>query len=92
MPYFSAGFYRSLVDKERRAIERAMLAVFTLCTEGPTYPGLEVKQLEGLDLWSMRAALKLRVYFRWRPDGDVEIEELGDREDQHTTLRRFKER
>lgn len=93
MPHLTPAFHRSLVDKDRRAIERALLAVFTLCTEGPSYPGLEVKQLEGgVGLWSMRAALKLRVYFRWRPDGDVEIEELADREDQHTTLRRLKER
>ena len=93
LPYFTPAFYRSLVDKDRRAIERTMLAVFTLCTEGPAYPGLEVKQLEGgVGLWSMRAALKLRVYFRWREDGDVEIDELADREDQHTTLRRLKDR
>ena len=36
--------------------------------------------------------LGLRVYFRQRPDGDVEILEVADREEQHTTLRRLKER
>ena len=92
LPYFTPAFYRSLADKDRRAMERAFSAVHTLCTEGPGYPGLEVKQLEGMGLWSMRAALKLRVYFRWRQDGDVEIEELADREDQHTTLKRLKDR
>ncbi len=92
VPHFTPGFYRSLEGKERRSIERAIQAVFLYCTEGPSYPGLEVKQLEGMSLWSMRAALKLRVYFTLRPDGDVDIEALADREDQHTLLRRWKDR
>jgi hypothetical protein len=92
VPYFTGAFYRSLADKERRAIEQAFWAIFTLCSEGPAYPGLEVKQLEGVGLWSLRASLKLRVYFRFRSDGDVEIEQLADREDQNTTLRRLKDR
>ena len=92
MPHFTAAFYRSLEGKERRAIERAIQAVFLFCTEGPSYPGLEVKALEGHTLWSMRASLKLRVYFAMRSDGDIDVEALADREDQHTTLRRLKER
>lgn len=92
VPYLSPGFYRSLVGKERRSIERAVHAILLFCVEGPAYPGLETKQLEGQDLWSFRAALKLRVYFRFREDGDVDVLALGDREDQNTLLRRLKER
>ena len=66
--------------------------MFLFCDEGPAYPGLEVKQIEGQDLWSLRASLKLRVYFRPRDDGDVEIIALADREDQKTALRRLKDR
>ena len=92
LPHWNPSFYKSLGDKDRRSIEAAMRAVLLFCTEGPAYPGLEVKQIEGQDLWSLRASLKLRVYFRLRDDGDAEFVALADREDQHTTLRRLKER
>lgn len=92
LPHLTPGFYKSLEGKDRRSIERAMQAVLLLCTEGPSYPGLEVKQIEGQPLWSMRASLKLRVYFGHRVDGDLDIVALADREDQNTVLRRLKER
>ncbi len=92
LPRFLPSFYKSLEGKERRAIERAFQAILLFCTEGHSYPGLEVKQLGGQDMWSLRASLGLRVYFRPLPDGDIELLELGDREDQNTTLRRLKER
>lgn len=92
VPYFLPSFYKSLEDKERRSIEKAIQAALLFCTEGHSYPGLEVKQIEGQDLWSLRASLRLRVYFRFRHDGDVDFIALADREDQHTTLRRLKER
>lgn len=92
LPHFTPAFYKSLVGKERKAIERAMQAVLLFCTEGHAYPGLEVKQLGGQDTWSLRASLGLRVYFRQIEDGDIEVLELADREEQHTTLRRLKER
>jgi hypothetical protein len=92
LPHFTPAFYKSLVGKERKAIERAMQAVLLFATEGHAYPGLEVKQLGGQDTWSLRASLGLRVYFRQIEDGDIEVLELADREDQHTTLRRLKER
>ena len=40
----------------------------------------------------MRASLGLRIYFRPIGEGDIEVIELGDREDQNTTLRRLKEK
>ncbi|MFN6146027.1 MAG: hypothetical protein ACK5AL_06705 [Planctomycetota bacterium] len=92
LPRFLPSFYKSLEGKERKAVERAVQAVLLFCTEGHGYPGLEVKQMGGQDTWSLRASLGLRVYFRHRDDGDVEVLELADREDQHTTLRRLKER
>jgi hypothetical protein len=92
VPHFAPSFYRSLGDKDRRSIERAMQAILLFCTEGYAYPGLDVKQLGGQDTWSLRASLGLRVYFRRREDGDVEFLELANREDQHTTLRRLKDR
>ncbi len=92
VPYFTEAYYKTLVNKERVSVEKAMQAVFQFCVEGPAYPGLEVKQIEGQDLWSLRASLKLRVYFRMRADGDVDVLALADREDQRTTLRRLKER
>ncbi|MHC5065936.1 MAG: hypothetical protein ACYTG5_18400 [Planctomycetota bacterium] len=92
LPRFPASFYKSLEGKDRRSLEKAMHAVLIFCVEGPTYPGLEVKQLEGMDIWSLRASLKLRVFFQLRGDGDVDFLALADREDQHTTLRRLKDR
>jgi hypothetical protein len=92
MPHFLPSFYKSTVGKDRRSVERAVQAVLLFCTEGHSYPGLEVKQLGGQDTWSLRASLGLRVYFRPLPDGDIELLELADREEQHTTLRRLKER
>ncbi|MCA8976808.1 MAG: hypothetical protein KDC98_18950 [Planctomycetes bacterium] len=92
VPYFLPSFYKSLVGKERKAVERAVHAILLFCTEGHAYPGLECKQLGGQDTWSLRASLGLRIYFRPLPDGDIEVLELGDREDQNTTLRRLKER
>jgi len=92
LPYFQPSFYKSFTDKDRRAIEQAVQAALLFCTEGPSYPGLEVKQIEGQDLWSLRASIKLRVYFRFREDGGVDFLEVADREDQHTALRRLKER
>lgn len=92
VPHFQQSFYKSLEGKERRSIERAVQAILLFCTEGHAYPGLEVKQLGGQDTWSLRASLGLRVYFRQLGDGDIEVLELGDREDQNTTLRRLKER
>lgn len=92
LPYFAPSFYKSLVGKDRRAVEQAVHAVLLFCTEGYRYPGLEVKQMGGQDTWSLRASRGLRVYFRPRRDGDVEILELADREEQDTTLRRLKER
>lgn len=92
LPYFLPSFHKSLIGKDRRSIARAFQAILLFCTEGHGYPGLEVKQMGGQDTWSLRASLGLRVYFRQRPDGDVEFLELADREEQHTTLRRLKER
>lgn len=92
LPRFLPSFYKSLEGKDRKAVERAIQAVLLFCTEGHAYPGLEVKQLGGQDTWSLRASLGLRVYFRPLPDGDIELLELGDREDQNTTLRRLKDR
>jgi hypothetical protein len=92
VPYLQPSFYKSLESKERRAVEQAWQALLLFCTEGHSYPGLEVKQLGGQDTWSLRASRGLRVYFRQRADGDVDVLELGDREDQHTTLRRLKEK
>lgn len=92
LPRFLPSFYKSLDGKERRAVERAFTAVHLFCTEGHAYPGLEVKQLGGQDTWSLRASLGLRVYFRQLPDGEIEVLELADREEQHTTLRRLKDK
>ncbi len=92
LPRFLPSFYKSLEGKDRRSVERAIQALLLFCTEGHAYPGLEVKQLGGQDTWSLRASLGLRVYFRPLADGDIEVLELGDREDQHTTLRRLKDR
>lgn len=92
VPHFLPSFYKSLEGKERRSVERAIHAMLLFCTEGHGYPGLEVKQLGGQDTWSLRASLGLRIYFRNMEDGDIEVIELGDREDQNTTLRRLKER
>lgn len=92
VPHFTVSFYKSLEGKERRHVEQAIQAALVFCTEGPAYPGLEVKQIEGQELWSLRASLKLRVYFLFRDDGAVEFVAVADREDQHTMLRRLKER
>jgi hypothetical protein len=92
LPHFLPSFYKSLDGKDRKAVERAFQAVLLFCTEGHAYPGLEVKQLGGQDTWSFRASLGLRVYFRQRDDGDIDLLELADREEQHTTLRRLKEK
>jgi hypothetical protein len=92
LPRFLPSFYKSLEGKERKSVARAFAAILQFCTEGHAYPGLEVKQLGGQDTWSLRASLGLRVYFRQLPDGEIELLELGNREDQHTTLRRLKER
>jgi hypothetical protein len=40
----------------------------------------------------MRASLKLRVYFTYRGDRDIDVLDVADREDQNTMLRRWKER
>lgn len=92
VPWFQPSFYKSLDGRDRRSVERAIQAVLLFCTEGHSYPGLEVKQLAGQDAWSMRASLGLRIYFRHRDDGGIDVLELADREDQHTALRRLKER
>jgi uncharacterized coiled-coil protein SlyX len=89
-PYFTAEFYRSLEGRDQRSVEAAFDAVFRFATAGYSYPGLEVKQLEGVDLWSMRAGIKVRVYFRPRGDGHVDILAMGDREEQDTLLRRLR--
>lgn len=90
VPHLQPSFYKSLESKGRRSVERAFHALLLFALEGPSYPGLEVKQLGGQDLWSLRASLKLRVYFRPREDGDIDVIALADREDQATTLRRLK--
>jgi len=90
IPHFTADFYRSLGGRDQRSIEAAFDAIWRFATSGYGYPGLEVKQLEGIDLWSMRAGIKVRVYFRPRSDGDVDILAVGDREDQDTLLRRLR--
>ena len=90
-PYFTQPFHKSLENKDRRAVEAAYRAILLFCTEGPGYPGLQVKQLDS-PIWSFRAALKLRVYFTNREDGDVDILELADRQEQPTVLRRLREK
>lgn len=90
-PYFTQSFYKSLENKDRRAVEAAYQAILLFSTEGPGYPGLQVKQLDA-PIWSFRAALKLRVYFVNRGDGDVDILELADRQEQPTVLRRLREK
>ncbi len=90
VPNFTSEFHRSLEGRDRRSVEAAFDAIFRFATAGYGYPGLEVKQLEGVNLWSMRAGIKVRVYFRPRADGDVDILAVGDREDQDTLLRRLR--
>jgi hypothetical protein len=92
LPHFLPSFYKSLDGKDRKSVERAFQAILLFCTEGHSYPGLEVKQLGGQDTWSFRASLGLRVYFRPMEDGDIDLIELADREEQNTTLRRLKEK
>lgn len=92
VPHFLPSFYKSLVGKDRKSVERAVQAVLLFCTEGHAYPGLEVKKLGGQDTWSLRASLGLRVYWKERDDGDIDVLELADREEQHTTLRGLKDR
>jgi hypothetical protein len=92
LPRYTPSFYKSLDGKDRKAVERAFGAVHLFCTEGHSYPGLEVKQMGGQDTWSLRASLGLRVYFRPTGDGEVEVLELADREEQNTTLRRLKDK
>ncbi|MEM7199282.1 MAG: hypothetical protein AAF628_03390 [Planctomycetota bacterium] len=92
VPRFAPSFYKSLEAKTRRAASQTIGAALLFCTEGPSYPGLEVKRLEGSVIWSLRAALKLRVYFLLHDDGTAEFVEVVDREEQHTALRRLKER
>ena len=92
LPRFLPSFYKSLEGKDRRAAARAIEAVLLFCTEGPGDPGLEVKQMGGQDTWSLRASLGLRVYFQKLGAGEIEVQELADREEQNTTLRRRKER
>lgn len=92
LPHLLPSFYKSLVGKDRKAVERTFAALLQFCLEGHSYPGLEVKQLGGQDTWSFRASLGLRVYFRQRDDGDIEVLELADREEQNTTLRRLKDK
>ncbi|MBM4060324.1 MAG: hypothetical protein FJ265_04380 [Planctomycetes bacterium] len=92
LPHFLPSFYKSLAGKDRRSVERTLQAILLFCTEGHAYPGLEVKQLGGQDTWSLRASLGLRVYFRQREDGDVDLLEVADREEQNTTLRRLKDK
>lgn len=90
VPHFTPEFYRSLGGREQRSVDAAFEAVWRFATAGYSYPGLEVKQLEGIDLWSMRAGIKVRVYFRPRPDGGFDVLSMGDREDQDTLLRRHR--
>lgn len=90
VPYFTPEFYRCLVSRDMRDAEVAFDAVLRFATAGYGYPGLQVKQLEGVDLWSMRAGIKTRVYFRPRSDGDVDVLAVGDREEQDTLLRRLR--
>lgn len=92
VPHFLPSFYKSLVGKERKSVERAVQAVLLFCTEGPAYPGLEVKKLGGQETWSLRASLGLRVYFENRDDGDVDVLGVADREEQMTTLKGLKDR
>lgn len=92
LPHFGPHFYRSLEGKDRKSVERAMQAVLLFCTEGPAYPGLEVKKLGGQNTWSLRASLGLRVYFENRDDGDIDVLGLADREEQPTVLKRLKDR
>jgi hypothetical protein len=67
----------------------AFLAIARLCHDGPCYPCLETKRLEGLDnLWSIRATIKHRVYFQGPTDGNFLVVGVEDREDQPTYLRR----
>ncbi len=91
IPYFKPGFIKSLEGKERRSVESAYQAILLFCTEGPSYPGLQVKQLEAASVWSFRAGIKLRVYFMPREDGDIDLVALADRQEQKTMLRRLKD-
>ncbi|MEO0481598.1 MAG: hypothetical protein AAF196_19175 [Planctomycetota bacterium] len=92
VPQFTQSFYKSLDGKPRQSVEKAFQAALLFCIEGPSYPGLEVKQIGGQDLWSLRASRKLRVYFLPVGSQEVEFLSLVDREDQPTALRRFKDR
>lgn len=92
LPYFRASFYKSLAVMDQRSVAQAFEAVWIYCTHGPSYPALQVKAIGGQETWSMRAALALRVYFKPREDGDIDVIEVANREDQPTMLRRLKDR
>lgn len=92
LPSFTSGFLKSMVGKDLRAVEAAYRSIFLYCTEGSMHPGLQVKALEATNLFSLRASLKHRVFFRPRTDGGIDILELLDRQEQETALRRHREK
>lgn len=93
LPRFDPAFYRGLEGRDRKSVELAVHAILLLCTEGFSYPGLQAKQLGGKgELWSIRAARGLRIYFRLLDDGSLLFLDFAEREGQNTTIRRLKER
>ncbi len=92
MPVFTSEFYESVRRWEARTVKAAFDKIRLLCTN-LGHPGLDAKPIQGVDgLYRIFVAQDVRLFYRRRAAGQIEVLSLIDREDLDRYIRAYKSR
>jgi hypothetical protein len=90
VPIFSAEFYESIRRWDRRVLRNAFEKAYRLA-EDWRHPSLRAIPLEGLpNYYRIRVASDVRLIYRLREGGQIELLSLIDREDLQRYIRNVK--
>jgi len=90
LPVFSAEFYESIRRWDRRVLRNAFEKAYRLA-EDWRHPSLRAIPLEGLpNYYRIRVASDVRLIYRLRDGGQIEVLSLIDREDLQRYIRNVK--
>jgi hypothetical protein len=91
-PEFTAEFYESIEDWDARVLKSAFEKALLLANDY-THPSLDAKPMQGADgLYRIRVATDVRLFYRRKPNGGIEVLSLIDRENLGRYVRQYKRR
>ena len=92
VPYFTDEFYESIEEWDPRILKSAFEKVLLLANDF-AHPSLDAKRMQGADgLYRIRIGTDVRLFYRRKPNGGIEVLSLIDRENLGRYVRRYKGR